>query len=291
MRYSFENKNHLLSDQEKWQQGTEKFSEFVAMLNKRSNIGILDSTLRLFFRDRIFSLIDKCTPLDVDPQIYIGPIQAMFLGEKPACFALESCALLYRELSHFDFITLGDYTYSPEQVATVIKNHPEIFSEYNLQTPGEVIRYLNSADREQDGLIRGLILGYPKDSVLNYEKCQLSYGNKEVRLIGRLYELGDEGIKLKLDGVRDGIMDFDSLCEFLKNKFSLHKKFLGLSDSDLKTLDYENVRYSLYNSKVVNIHGVTWVDYDLPNNSPTFKKRLKKAFETSGILGVIKTNN
>lgn len=211
--------------------------------------------------------------------------QAMFLGEKPAIFnhnllANESDKDLLRK---YGFKIAGNFIYDPGQVRTVIEQYPEIFKKFETTDPDEVMNLVSAAAFTEEHIVRGLVLGFPLESVQAYERTDTQ---KLEDVAIRLLELLDPRDKdFLLDQFfTEKIYGNQAAAEFLSQKLHEYQGRLGISDSDmpelLKQLADETSR------QPANVYGVNWVDVGVSEESLQKQKRLKAAFDYSGIRNI-----
>lgn len=241
-------------DRMKWQSGAERFRQFVA--NKSlAGLNKQDS----------------------------GELRAMFLGEKPACFRNTVCMRYQADLANFGLVTIGEYTYDPNQVGMVMQNHASEFANHGLTTPVQAIKALNSADMQHyKHTIRGIILGFPLESVQKHEYQETF----------KIHQLADSLYKL-LEGTPDQeymLKTYFSerhgnheLIEFFTAQLNKYKAELGLGDEEIAEILNE-LRY-LINARGVDVYGVDWIDYgERSEESEEKQRRLRTAFEETGIM-------
>lgn len=242
-------------DSEKWREGAAHFSEFWQQaLNQHLDVNFTPHA-------------KAC-------------LQAMFLGEKPATLISSEISQQSKDLLHaYGLQVEGVYVYDPGQVGAVIQKNAKELGKFG-GTAEQVVKSLSSVDLNREGVARGLILGYPKESAIAYEAQQ---DPKAEQVLHQLYELltGEDKAYLEAQYFTK-ITDKAGLLDFVTRQLMLHHDALGIGSDAIPAI-LRKVESSA-RAKVLNVYGVTWVDYGLSEESSQKQARLKKAFEQSGII-------
>lgn len=223
---------------------------------------------------------------DYDPRI-VGPLQAMFLGEKPAVFHSLPISDHKEELKQFGFESIDNYIYDPEQVAKIMKDHPDEFERHNLKTSEEVMVFLDKTKPEEHSVIRGLVLGFPYEAVKNYDKADsFKINNIAVRLFELLEINPEDQIYLELNYFTEKRAGNGDLIPFFKKNLEKYKSELNISDEEIAQLIDELQKQ--IKIKGFGAYGVVWTDSGGSKESVAQEKRIRDAFEKSGILNTSK---
>lgn len=237
-------------DKEQWSKGTESYKQYAR----------------------------KTLALERYPKHDLGALQAMFLGEKAATFRNSLARDTKRQLESLGFYFKGDYAYQPEIVQKVIDENKYLFEQQNLTTVEEVMASLANADDQALDVIRGLVLGFPLRSILDFEKFSKSGIHKALR---KLYEVladkSEEQDYLERTYFTQGINNDDRVLQFLKSKLHERQSQLDLTDEAVTNL-VQILEWSK-GAKTINIQGVAWTDYTDSPESHLKQTRLKAAFE------------
>ncbi len=215
-------------------------------------------------------------------QKIIGPLQAMFLGEKPAMFHSFPVGEHGNKLEHFGLKSTGNYIYDPKQVAKIIGLYSDVFRRHNLNTPEEVMGFLDKAKPEEHSVIRGLVLGFPYEAIRRYSNVDAMRINQvAVILFGLLEVSPEEQVYLEENYFTEKRAGNSGLIPFFKEKLEKYKSQLGISDNEIRQLIVE--LHTQIETKRFGAHGVFWIDSDISEESASKEKRIKDAFEKSGI--------
>ena len=249
-----------LVDRKKWEQGTEQFSQFFDTVD----VSFLDDE-------------------------YIGSLQAVFLGEKPAFFSSEHKQKLKDLVPFFQaagLTVIGAYVFRLEEVQKMIDQYPNDFTELNTQDAISVMQMVNEANIDTYNIPRGLVLGFPRSAVIKYQKA-IEGGKKawQLRLIIRNKQ---EWSPEKRTQVEAELVDIiygrhnQGAHDFLLK----YQQDFAITDTDIDNLLMESY------STIAKVYGIVWKDGGGPTEeSKTRQERLKLAFETSGILQIIPQKN
>ena len=209
--------------------------------------------------------------------------QALFLGEKPAMFdrGKELSQYAYG-VGPFGFEVSGDYIYSPERVQGIIDQNAEVFASHNLRTPEQAIDFLNNAGLTEQAMMRGLILGYPKEAVQEFERTKNS---KIDQMKVRLHELLEgepekqlfieRGFHSRKDGKRGA-----EILLFYMTELKRFQKELDVDDDEMSLLLGEVTEK--VNKKRFGVNGLNWVDKPSSKESVDKEKKVQTAFKQSG---------
>lgn len=120
----------------------------------------------------------------------IIPLQALFLGEKPAVFwnkFAETNAVLLRK---WGFETCDKYTYDPARVQAVLDRHQEdIAPKFQGLEAKAYMQLLSESDKKDNDRERGLILGFPLSAV-KYFESQQHLGQLQLQVLQDLERAG-----------------------------------------------------------------------------------------------------
>ncbi len=223
---------------------------------------------------------------DYDPDT-VGCLQAMFLGEKPAIFHGLSDEDHKEKLRLLGFESVDNYTYDPNQVAKVMKDYPNEFSQHNLDTPEELMIFLDKAKPKEHSVIRGLVLGFPYEATRSYNKMDsLRIGQIAVRLFELLKVSPEEQTYLELNYFTEKRAGNVDLISFFKKELEKYKSELHISDDEVTQLIAE--LHIEIETRIFGAYGVSWVDSSKSEESVALEKRIRDAFEKSGILNAAK---
>ena len=214
----------------------------------------------------------------------VGEVQALFLGEKPAVVANEFALDNRTVLEKLGFRFSGDYCYSEEAVQKAIDEHKDIFSSFPDLSPEAVIQELRKTSYLELHIAGGIILGIPEAAAKAFQEVLQPEVND---IIDKLIKLlpQEEAEYLYDNYFRQDMCGNQKLLKFIIRKLEtgIHRYKLGLN----RKKDVEGFKARLervINSKSVDIHGIGWADYEPSEESEQKQKRLKAAFEKSGIL-------
>jgi hypothetical protein len=246
-------------DVQKWEIGARKYRQFIEAVRREKRLCLRGENL--------------------------GEIQALFLGEKPAVFGVTSVARsLEAELRQFGLESAGDYVYSPQAIQAVLQGSPADFEGLPIDSPQSFMTFLASQDMRTYALQRGLILGYPRAAIQQYEYEQTLQIKK---LASSLLEIFGEGTKdwdFLVDSFFGNRTNKRAIESFFQEKLMQHANRLGIASGDLPRL-MDELRYVL-SAQSVNVHGVIWIDHEASDESSKKQQRLHAAFQRSGILGI-----
>ena len=209
-----------------------------------------------------------------------GPLQAVFLGEKPSC--LDATINLEDDeiLKEFGLKREGRYIYDPKQVEAVIARHSEVFQQHNLRTAEDTMRWLNKTSLTEGAVERGLILGIPLTAIRDYIMySSLSINNIIINLHNLLVSLNLQADLLEETYFTGNILQGR---QFIEESLQQHTEQLGIQTRDIPRL-MEEVDV-LIQRRTVNVYGVTWVEQGESSESIQRQSKLRNAFEKSGIL-------
>lgn len=147
------------TDVVKWKNGAENFKNFLQKINiKKSSEYDFDSVL-------------------FNP-ISIREIEALFLGERAATLFNQvdlsnpDNLMVFDLLRFFGFEMVGNYMYDKNQVKKVIQKHEDVFSVFRTKDPDEIMKLIVGENKQsvKNHLVTGLLLGFPIESVQEFEK-------------------------------------------------------------------------------------------------------------------------
>lgn len=259
-----------------WKKGAESFRAFWGLI-----------------QDRFYSAPNTATRGDV------GSLQAIFLGEKPAGWDNGFALRFKTELERFGlvFSDNGEFIYNPNLVTRVVLDHPDVFT---VEAQLDVAKIMNNI-KTMGNIAIGLVLGFPESAVRGYEEREKQdetiYNGKIkgilVNLLGIIAETNSEladGLAKRCLRMRGQKSGGGVLVSLLFQQCMQHKERLGLKDVDEVVFkdSLERVLRLPPDRTGVNVYGIAW--RDLPERQPDSlekEKRLKAAFEQSGILDII----
>ena len=214
-----------------------------------------------------------------------GPLQAVFLKEKPAYLASSSLVDapgLKSTLLKVGLQCDGLYIYDSKEVQRTLAAYPDECSGFPTSSPDAFMRAFASTPLDQCTLLRGLILGFPKSSVIAYVRQDaMPIHDIAKRLHDILSEHSDERVFMEREWFGNRRHKED-IVRFFTEQLKRQKSALRISDEEIPEL-LEQVRH-LLNVTAVNIQGNIWADYIPSAESRRKQQRLCAAFERSGIL-------
>ncbi len=149
------------------------------------------------------------------------------------------------------------------------------------------MQFLAQADEREYSTMRGLVLGFPYAAIKNYEK-QGSF--KIEKITEKLYQLlvaqPDQQAYLEKNYLTEKRFGNFELIPFFRKILKDFQTELNIQDDELEGLINE-LRTQIEN-KQFSAHGVNWIDNSSSQESADKEKRIKNAFEKSGILEVKK---
>ncbi len=234
-----------------WEEGAAKYKEFV------SNVKEIDK----------YNQEDK------------GGLQAMFLGEKPACFYNRLALSHKEELENLGFEFIGNYCFRPELVLGVIEKYKKdiIFLD---QDPIKLMEELNMATHGEQNIIRGLVLGFPLSSVLGYEKAT-KFGIEEV--IKSLYDLlPNDGKKYLEETFYNNRQGNQEMFNWIIDRLLEYRDVLKLDESRL-TKVVDGLKMTT-NARLIDVNGISWTEYEYSADSVIKQNRLMASFKKGGFL-------
>ncbi len=262
------------ADVARWKDGTEKFREFWKKIPEQA-------------MGRPFPPHEK-NPYKAFDKYQIGEVQALFLGEKPACYGNGLVQNYSSMLQNYGYVVRQDkkgncYAFDQDQLATLMVKQPNFFHAYKAKSVEDVMHLLAQAEPSQQDALRGIVLGYPYESVeqfldpvyqqryaiyLQVEQFLLHHPEEEHVLIA-----GAEG------------PEYPHLSKILTEKARQYQSPIGLNAEQIAVL--EKFDSLIQNRNGITIYGVTWAETRSSGESQNKQARLKAAFEMSGILEVV----
>lgn len=224
---------------------------------------------------------------DIDDQVELGSklsgsLQAMFLGEKPAIFSSWP-ENIEDNLRSAGFELTLNYIYAPEQVSIVMEEHSNEFSQHNLTTPQEVMEFLDKAELKEHSTMRGLVLGFPIKATENYTRREhFKFSNVAQHLYHLLEKEPEDHTYLEQNYLTEKRHGNVGLVQFFREKLETYKSELGINDEEIMSL--LNELQIEIDTKNFGAYGVFWTDSPDSEESVSKEKRIKDAFEKSGIL-------
>lgn len=210
-----------------------------------------------------------------------GPLQAMFLGEKPASLSVSAVKDNQDILESHGFKFVGPYCYKTELVQTVIEQHQDIFKEFGEMEADRVMQKLCDSDLKEFSTVRGLVLGFPACSVKGYEKADSLQINSIAVSLYTLLADDNEKNFLEANYFDDRRPDNQAFIDFFHSKLNIFSRELKINDKDIVRL-MDELRFIL-NGRHVEIQGFAWIDYEESEESNRRQNKLKAAFRESGI--------
>lgn len=127
---------------------------------------------------------------DIFNPVNQNALKALFLKGKPAVLLEtvvdqnESAAKgLIELLSSFGIQIVGKYVYDAEQVQKVIRENPDVFTEFGTEDAGEIMWALTQKPNNND-LAIGLLLGFPAESVKDHHHKRTETRRHPVNIYG-----------------------------------------------------------------------------------------------------------
>lgn len=188
----------------------------------------------------------------------VSGLAAMFLGEKPACFANSTALIKYDKLKKFGFRKYDRFVY-----------HPDLFK--NLQLPPQLGNYRNySADQlirlasdisfEHHDLLTGIILGFPLSAAEDFEKVE---SFKTRHLLVQLYDhpeitVADKALlEQYFAGKHFGKMELIGEYQRIINQYGNNQNY---PDGEVDTLSELNF---IFQGRPIDIYHIEWIDYGI----------------------------
>lgn len=141
MQESHDSKN----DQDKWLTGWQRYTQFFNELSVEDKESLMGYTTNR---------------LPIQPR----SLQALFLGEKPACFEQIYPTTVQNLLRDYGFIVCGKYIGNGKEIEKIVNAHPQIFADFPSD-PESLLQTLDNMENEKNSLQRGLLLGFPLSAV------------------------------------------------------------------------------------------------------------------------------
>lgn len=217
----------------------------------------------------------------------IEELKPLFLGVKPAYFNGNPINLADEDifsalLESNGFKMNNKYIYDPMLIDSLIEKYPDVFSNYKLNTPEEVINYLVDTDKREANDIRGLVLGFPYEAIKNFERISEVdiYCNELIIKLKKILESNNDKEYLNY---KNKSSNSKELIEFLDLQLEKYQKELGLSSEGLEEAK-ESFRLTL-NKRAFGVSGFYyWTDLSDSEESIKREKELNEIFKESGIF-------
>lgn len=177
----------------------------------------------------------------------------------------------------------------------MIRDYPDEFRGLPTESPEFLIRALAAARGHEHEVAQGLVLGYPLTSCKTY--VVVRHLTDTIEATSEMLKKVDNGVgKRELDAAwfgnrfvgRAGRGGHAQKVSIEERRALLQKYLSGRSTNPAVTAGDQSwlpnaIEHYLHRRKA-GAYGVTWVDYEGLKDSVAKERRLKAAFEQSGIL-------
>lgn len=282
-------------DLEQWKEGVKHFQEFWKFLE----ISCRDQTITEFLklpRDTNDSRV-------IHPLHYTGgttkirdtrqkkavdffksaihEIMALFLRERPAVYdenlITHSFGDYFERLGYRLFKERSDvqnqYIYNPELVNGLVLEHRALLHEIGINSTEDIIESLKKG--KHYNILKGLILGMPLPSILQFQK---SYSSRINRILERLENITSTDFEIS----SLNLSNFQLLAWPLR----AYGNDLGIKQDEIPFLLNE-LRY-IISGKPAGGYGLAWIDFEPSEESTRKKDRINTAFKVSGMQDILK---
>jgi hypothetical protein len=202
-------------------------------------------------------------------------VELLFLGEKPASF-MNTLAMDSKEsLKTYGFENIGGFIFNRNKVISVMQEHPEIF--HNFSDVNQLMQKLSTADmRTEMHLERGLILGYPIDSVQGFLSQEHFMNTLRPQIIQAIRNKNGKENSRDEKKLLNAIISKDSTkTGAIMNKYH---------DNIAVTTENSNAFNAFFNRRTGGVKGLRWMNYTGGTlKTGVLESRLKMAFKESNI--------
>lgn len=219
---------------------------------------------------------------DVFLTSHVAVLGFLFIGEKAAVLWDHDTLPFPEEALSYGFRRAGKILYDPASAMETIARHPDVFNgaPHDLQVLMEGLS--DGRDERRDERL-GLLLGFPKTSVLQFARRETRYTWAWSELLDTL-QAEHPGELAHMSALTE-LNDPDAVCAWYARLLALYRRKIGIGDEDMP-LVLSEVRM-LMDARSVDIHGMTWVDPEPNEESDQRQRDLRIAYRESGLADII----